>query len=459
MADTALAEPVADKEIASETPDFVYPVSIEDAGAATKKVTVAIPETRIKSAIADQFKELKSQAQVPGFRPGRVPAKLIEKKFSKDVREQVTRSLLQESYQQAVEKNNLQVLGDPDFGSDVKLELPETGDFSYSFQVEVVPEFIIPELGQLTVKKPKVDITDEHVQQALLNLREQQGVQNPVEDRGIQADDAVAADIAIKLGDEEIVQQKDQQFRVKAQSILGIQIDGLVETLAGAKVDEVRTVTVKAPDTHPAEKIRGQDVVVSFKITDVREIELAEINDDFLQQLGFEKQDELLKALRDEMENRVKNDIQNNLRDQVAKALLEQITIDLPAKLSTRQEAQIVQRRAMDLLQRGVAEDQIRQNIELLKTGATEEATRELKLLFVLNKISEQHNVEVSEGELNANIAAIAEQRGMRPEALKKQMETEGSLQTLFLRLREVKALDKILEQAKIEEVEAEKKA
>jgi len=106
-----------------------------------------------------------------------------------------------------------------------------------------------------------------------------------------------------------------------------------------------------------------------------------------------------------------------------------------------------------------VAEDQIRQNIELLKTGATEEATRELKLLFVLNKISEQHNVEVSEGELNANIAAIAEQRGMRPEALKKQMETEGSLQTLFLRLREVKALDKILEQAKIEEVEAEKKA
>ena len=454
MADTAIAETET-----TETPEFIYPVTVEDAGAATKKVTVAIPETRIASAIADQFKELKGQAALPGFRPGRVPAKLIQKKFSKDVREQVTRTLLQESYQQAVEKNQLQVLGDPDFGPEAKLELPETGDFSYSFSVEVVPHFTLPDLGQITVKKPKISITDEHVAQALLNLREQQGVLLPVEDRGAKEGDVVAADIHVKIGDETILHQHDQQIRVRAGAVLGIQIDALVTTLEGAKVDDVRTATVTAPEAHPTEKIRGKEVSVEFKIKDLRQLELAEINEEFLQQLGFEKQEELLAALRDEMENRVKNDVQNTLRDQVAKALLEQTPMELPARLSNRQEAEIVQRRAMDLLQRGMPEAQIRENLALLKTGATEEAQRELKTLFILTKVADEHKIEVGERELNASIAAIAEQRGLRPEALKKQMQSEGSLQTLFVRLREVKTLDKILEQAKVEEVEPEPKA
>jgi trigger factor len=466
MADTSSDTMVADAQTTQalaetpvETPEFIYPVTVENAGASAKKVTVGIPGTRIASAIADQYKELKGQATVPGFRPGRVPARLIQKKFSKEVREQVTRNLLQESYQQAIDKNQLKVLGDPDFGSDAKLELPDTGDFNYSFNVEVFPEFIIPDLTQITVKKPKISITDEHVAQALLNLREQQGVLLPVENRGAKENDIVAADVHVKIGDETILHQHDQQIRVRSGGVLGITVDALVATLEGAKVDDIRTATVTAPQDHPTEKIRGQEVLVEFKIKDLRELELAEINDDFLEQLGFKDQEELLQALRDEMENRVKNDVQNTLRDQVAKALLEQTSVELPVKLSVRQEIEIVQRRGMDLLQRGVPEAQIRENLALLQAGATEEANRELKTLFIMTKIADDQKIEVTERELNANIAAIAEQRGMRPEALKKQMETQGSLQSLYIRLREVKTLDKILEQVKVEEVEPETKA
>lgn len=450
-ADTAVAEGAQTEEA-----EFIYPVTVEDAGTATKKVTVEIPAQRIQDAIAEQFKELKSQAVLPGFRAGRAPQKLLEKKFSKDVRDQVTRTLLQESYQQAVEKNNLQVVGEPDFENPDSLKLPEEGDLKYTFSVEVQPEFTVPELSSLVIKKPKVQITDEHVQQALQNLREQQGVLNPVEDRGIKEHDVVAADIHVKVGDEVVLHQHDHQFRVRAGTVAGLKIDDLPKQLEGAKVDDTRTLNIKAPDDHPNEKLKGKDVVIEFKIKDIRELELAEINDEFLQQLGFEKEEELLAALREEMENRVKNDVQNAMRDQVAKALLEQTQIELPAKLSKRQEGRIVQRRAVDLLQRGVPEDQIRANIELLKQGASDEAVRELKLNFILNKIAQEQNVEVTEGELNGNIAAIAAQRGMRPEKLKQQMASDGSLQTLYIRLVELKAIDKILEHAKIEEVEPE---
>ncbi len=454
-ADTAVIEGAETQQAA---PAFIYPITVEDAGTATKKVTVEIPEAKIQSAIAEQFKELKTQAALPGFRPGRVPQKLIEKKFAKDVRDQVTSTLLRESYQQAVEKNNLQVIGEPDFEDEANLKLPEHGDLKYSFNVEVQPEFTVPDLGSLTIKKPKVQINEEHVQQALANLREQQGTLLPVEDRGIKEGDVASADIHVKVGEEVIQHQHDHQFRVRAGTVAGLKIDDLAARLEGAKVDETRTITLTAPEDHSNEKLKGKEVAIEFKIKDVREMELAEINDEFLQQLGFDKQEQLLAALREEMEIRVKNDVQNAMRDQVAKALLEATPIELPAKLSKRQEGRIVQRRAVDLLQRGIPEDQIRGNIELLQQGASDEAVRELKLNFILSKIAQDQNIEVTESELNGNIAAIASQRGIRPEKLKQQMTSEGSLQTLYVRLVELKAIDRILEHAKIEEVEPEKK-
>ncbi|MBC7785335.1 MAG: trigger factor [Burkholderiales bacterium] len=452
MADSAVAE------TQQEEAEFIYPIAVEEAGPGTKKVTVEIPAERIESSIAKQFKELRTQAQLPGFRPGKVPAKLIEKRFTKDVREQVTRTLLQESYQQAVEKNSLQVLGEPAFENEKDLALPESGPMKYTFSVEVQPEFTVPDLGSIEIKKPKIEIKDEHVDQALQNLREQQGTLLPVEDRGAQEGDVITADVHVKLGEEVILHQHDMQLKVKPGSVMAIKLDDLPKQLDGAKVDETRTITVNAGEKHPTEKIRGQEVAIEFKIKDLRQLELAEIDAQFLEQLGFENQQQLLDALREEMVNRIQSDVQNNMRDQVAKALLAAVTLELPAKLSDRQEARIVQRRAVDLLQRGVPEDQIVANLENLRGGAKEEAVRELKLNFILGKIAEDQGVEVNEGELNANIAGIAAQRNMRPEKLKQQMASEGSLQTLFVRLRELKAIDAIIEKAKIEEVEPEKK-
>src|SRR6476620_9251718 len=131
-ADTAVAE----GQQGEEQP-FQYDIKIEDAGPATKKVVVQIPKERVTEVLQKQFKELRQQAAVPGFRPVHAPPKLIEKRFSNDVKEQVRRSLISESYEQAVEKNSLQVLGEPQCDNPDLIQLPETGPLSFSFQVEV----------------------------------------------------------------------------------------------------------------------------------------------------------------------------------------------------------------------------------------------------------------------------------------------------------------------------------
>src|SRR6266513_283158 len=142
----------ATADTAETEQDFTYPIRVEDAGPATKKVHVEIPQDRITAKLEEQFKELRQQAAIPGFRVGHAPQKLIEKRFSQDVKDQVRRSLVSESYQQAVEKNKLQVIGEPQFDNPDAIQLKEDAGLSYSFQIEVQPEFTVPELKGLKVK-------------------------------------------------------------------------------------------------------------------------------------------------------------------------------------------------------------------------------------------------------------------------------------------------------------------
>src|SRR5215213_9844204 len=143
----------------AEKEDFTYSVKVEDAGPGTKKVSVEIPQERIQSKLAEQFKDLRKQAAIPGFRPGHAPQKLVEKMFASDVRNQVRGDLIRESYEQALEKNSLQVLGEPEFDNAEEIKLPDDGPLTYSFSVEVQPEFTLPDLKNLKVRKPRINVT------------------------------------------------------------------------------------------------------------------------------------------------------------------------------------------------------------------------------------------------------------------------------------------------------------
>ncbi len=440
--------------VAEQTEAFQYPIQIEDAGPATKKVVVEIPKERIDAKLAEQFKELRGAAAVPGFRPGHVPQKLLEKKFSADVREQVRRSLIGESYEQAVEKNNLQVIGEPVFADPKSLELKDNEGLKYSFEVEVQPELNLPELTGVKVNRPAIAITEDNVDQAMQNLREQQGLLVPVEDRGVEDKDYLVVDVEVKLDGELVGHQHDAQVVSRPGRIGGIDVADLDKQLAGMKAGEKRDVKVAVPETHPSEKIRGKEVNIEFSLKDIKKLELAEINDEFLADLGFENQQQLRDALREQMEERIKMDVQSALREQVHKYLLDSTTIEIPSRLSDRQAQRVVNRRAVDLMMRGMPEETIRANLEKLQVGAKDEAARELKLFFILQKIANDFGVDVDEGELNGRIAMIAAQRGERPEKLKQSMAKDGTLQNMYVQMREQKAVDKILETAEISEVD-----
>ena len=449
MSDAALQE-----ETAQQDESFDYPVEVEEAGPATKKVRVTIPRQRIEAMSERTMKELRVGAAMPGFRRGKAPRHIIEKRFGKVLRDQVQQDLLRESYQQALERNELAPLGDPEFDDPDNLKLPDEGDFSYSFTVEVEPEVALPSLDGLTVRKPKITIQDEHVQQALQNLREQQGSLMPVEDRGVEEKDYLIADVDVKAGEEPVAHQHDAQLIARPGRIAGVEIQDFADRVKGMKTGESRMLEVPVPESHPNEAIRGKTVRIELKLKDIKALEPAQIDEPFLESLGFSNQDELLEALREQMVERVDADIRNAMRRQVQDYLAENTQVELPAKLQQRQADLVVNRRAMNLLMRGMPREQVEANIEQVRQGAADQAQRDLKLFFVLSRFARERGVEVTEGELNGQIAMMAIEQGQRPETLRGQLEKDGRLQNLYSQLVEQKTLDSLIESAKVEEFE-----
>jgi trigger factor len=449
---TALVGPSEAAEGQEE--QFQYPIKVEDVGPGAKRISVEIPRERIEAKLKEQFKELRQQAAIPGFRSGHAPQKLIEKRFASDVKDQVRRALIGESYEQAVQKNALQVIGEPEFDDAEKIQLPEEGSLEYSFQVEVQPEITLPPLFGLKVRKPKIEIKEENIDQAMHNLREQQGALVPVEDRGVEAADYLIGDVHVKLDGNVIAHQNDAQVVARPGRIAGLQVDDLVEQLAGLKSGETRSIKVKVPDDHPNEQMRGKEVEVEIALKEIKKMELAAVTPAFLEDLGFENEKQLRDALREQMVEKINFDVQQAMREQVNRYLLQSVQLQLPEKLSQKQTDRVVSRRAVDLMTRGIPREQVEANVDRLRSGAADEAARELKLYFILQKVAAQQNVAVSEGELNGRVAMLAIQRGQRPEKLKQQMTKDGTLTNLYVQMLEQKAIDQVLARAQIEEVE-----
>lgn len=435
-----------------QAPAFV--IRVEDAGPATKKVHVEVPKEAVARRISEQYRELRQQALIPGFRKGRVPQKLLEKKFAADVREQVRSALIRESYEQAVEQNNLQVLGEPEFEDADKIKVEEEQPLTYSFSVEIQPEIALPELKGIKVKKPKIAVTDDHVNQAMKNLRDQQGSLIPVEDRGVETGDFLTGDVTVKVDGVVRSNQPGAQLVARPGRIAGLHIADLDAQLAGTKVGETRTVTMKVPDDSPVEGLRGKTIEIDVLVHSIKKLEPAEINQEFLESLGFSTEQELRDALREQMVERIDFDVKAAMRRQVLDHLLSKVEVTLPSKLSDRQTERVISRRAVDLLQRGVPRERIEAGVEHLKAGASDEAQRELKSFFILQKVAEVTGADVTEADLNNRIAMMAFQQGQRPERLKQALAKDGALANLYVSMREEAALDKLLEQAEIEEVE-----
>ena len=434
-------------------------VTIEDAGPCNKKVIIETPEEAIKKATEEQFKDLEKEAQIPGFRKGRAPRRLLEKRFGKEVGEQVKLKLLADASQSAVKDNELQTLGEPDVDFE-NIELPESGPMRFDFEIEVRPEFELPVLEGIPVTKTKLEVTDEQIDREVEQMRRLSGVWTPRdEEEAVEAEDQIIADVILKVeGVEEDEKLDNSEIYVRANGFVGaVPVEKLDELLVGAKAGETKETSVEVPKTFFREEYRGKKVDVKIDIKDIKWLKPGELDESIFSQIGVEDEDELREKIQDTLQGRLEQQSRTEMTEQIYKHLLDNTDFELPLDIVGEQAMMVLQRQYTNLIMRGLSREQIDEQLEQLQAGSEQQAEQQLKTFFIMDKVAEKLDISVTEEEINGNIAQLAMQRQQRPEKMREQMERDGSLAQFSLQVRQDKCIAKLLETANVTEKKARK--
>jgi trigger factor len=433
-------------------------VTIEDAGPCKKKVIIEIPEESIKTATDEQYETLRKDALVPGFRKGRAPRRLLEKRFGKETSEQIKLKLLADASDYALKNKELDALRDPDIDYE-KIELPEEGPMKFDFEIEVRPEFDLPNLEAIPVTKSKLEITDGQIDRELEQLRKWSGIWTPRKDEPAEVDDQIIADAILKAEDVEEEEKLDNiEIYVRPNGFVGaVPVENLDEVLAGAKEGDTKTTTVDVPKTYFREQYRGKKVDIQITIKDIKYLKPAAIDENFLKRFEVDDENQLREKIQDSLQSRLEQQARAEMTEQIYKYLLDNTDFDLPLDVVAEQSTSLLQRQYTNLLMRGLPREQIDQQMEQLRAGSEQQAKQQLKTFFIMDKIADKLEIDVTEEEINGHIAQLAVQRGQRPERMREQMLRDGSLAQFRLQVREDKCIAKLLESAKITEQKAKK--
>jgi len=424
-------------------------VKVESLAACKKRLSITLSREEIKAKMEERYAELEQEAQVPGFRPGRAPRRLVEKRFHEAVEDETRIKLITESLTKALEEQKLDVIGEPDLDPE-KIEMPADGPLTFTIDLEVRPEFEAPDYIGIPVNVEQPTVGDAEVAQSLERLRESHGRLEEVPAGGEAKDnDIVTGDVAIQAGDVVVLDRQSVRMPASAIVIEGIRLEKFGELLKGVKAGETRTTKMTIDQTAEKEDLRGKEVELRVK---VNRIERVALPDDaaVLKATDHEDMDALKRTLRRELEGRSDQVFRERQENALHGWLMEQAKFDLPEELAKRHANSLLQRTVMGLQYRGVPVDEIEKRLEEIRGASTERAARELKLMFILDAIAKKEKVEATDAEVDARVRFMAVQQGRRDDRLREEMEAEGALANLRSQIRDDKVTRLLLEKAKI---------
>ncbi|HJZ57457.1 MAG TPA: trigger factor [Gemmataceae bacterium] len=436
---------------------LVQTVEISDVGPCKKHVKVTVERKQIDERLDEKYTELvqSDQPQVRGFRPGKAPRKLIERRYHESVTDEVKTQVLMASLEQLAEEQQISPLSPPDLDPN-QIEIPEAGPFVYEFDIEVRPEFDLPDYKGLKLRRPVHTFTAAETEREKKRLLERYGQLAPKEgdNPAVELDDYITADVEIKFRDRLL--NKLQEVRVKVDKQLALS-DGVAENfgkvMIGSKAGDVRTVDITLSQEIGSEVLRGQKVQATFTVQDVKIVRPPELTRDLLEGAfgvstpeGF---DELVTSL---LERRLEYTQRQEARKQVLDQIAAAANWELPRDMLQRQARRTLSRRVMEMKNAGMSDAQIQGRRRLLEQDVIQSTAAALKEHFVLQKIAEQEKLEIEDEDIDLEVERIADQSGESPRKVKARLEREDLMEALATDLLERKALDLILASATYED-------
>jgi trigger factor len=434
---------------------IVQQVDVSDSGPCKKHVKVTVDRASIDSRLDKQYSKLRFEANVAGFRPGKTPRKVVERRFHKEVTEQVKGELLMQSLEQLSEEIEITPLSPPNLNP-YKIEIPESGPLVYEFDVEVPPQFELPAYKGLKLKKPTKTYSNEEVEAATRQWLSEHGqiVPKP-EGSKVELGDIIVADVTSKFGDRVLNEVSECPVRVEQQLALkdGVSKD-FGAKMKGARAGEKRTVDVTLSSRAADAELRGKTIKVTLDIKDVKTVRLPELTPEFLSaHYGVRTPEQLQEAIRVLLERRLEYLQLQSYRNQIVSLLSKDNKWDLPRDLLERQAKRAFARRVMEMRSQGISDQEIEGRRRVLEEDVVRSTANSLVEHFILQRIAQEEKIDINDDDIEAEVERIAAANNESPRRLRARLEKEDMLEVLATEILERRALSFILENAEWEEV------
>jgi trigger factor len=418
--------------------------------------TAAVRETYDR--VSDQYAK---QANVPGFRKGHAPRAVVRSRYKNEIRAQALQELIPEAVNDAISKLEVNALGEPDVQLDNPEALEKFGDGPIAVKVilEVLPKVELKDYKGIEAVRRTRPVTDENVDEMLQALRETSAVMQPVEDRGAVLDDTVTVNVEGKFIDgkgesaeEENIKADDVEVTLGGK---GVQQE-FTDNLIGVKADDEKTFIVDYPEDFSSKGLAGRKVEYTAKVMAVRVKELPELDDEWARSLGedFESLDTLRAKVREDLKNRAGQEADHRLRAELIGKLNASHQFEVPQSLIDGQTSYRLESVVRDMMGRGI--DPRAQEINW--DGAREElkgqAEEDVRGSLLLERIAEEEKIDVSNEEIETEIEALARGSRQSIEQVRSVLTKEGGERSIANRLRNRKALDLLVENARVTDEE-----
>ena len=402
--------------------------SVETLGALQRRLNAFIPQQQIRGEIEARLKRLGRTAKVHGFRPGKVPFKILEQQYGAQVQEEVIGDVLQRSFADEARANSLRVAGYPDF--ELKAANPDAGQIEYSATFEVYPEVVLGDVSAESVERVTYALSEADVENTITTLRKQRAVFEPV-DRAAQNDDQVRIDFSGTLGGVVFEGGEAKDFSV----VLGQRrmLADFEDAIVGMKAGETKSFDMTFPENYHGKDVAGKQVTFTITLHSVEAPHLPELNSELAKSLGIKDGDvnKLKAEIRDnltrETERRIKARNKNNVMD----VLLKVCQLEVPKALLDSEVQNLMEQAAQDMQERGM---KIPQGMSLPPDLFVEQAQKRVKLGLILAELVKRHDLGAKPEQVKALVQDYA-QSFERPEEVVKWHYGDPS------RLREAEAM------------------
>jgi trigger factor len=421
--------------------------STEQSNPCQRELTIEIPADVVKAETDSIVNKYQKLARVPGFRKGKVPASMVRQRFAEDIKSEIVETLVPRYFREETKKQNLAPVSQPRV-TDLHIHEGEPLKFKATF--EILPEFKVAPYDDIRVTTLDTNVSDQDVETALNNLRDQQATYNAVEEDRPLADGDFA--VAGFKGTPKEAEQDADSKPVEVDEIM-VEIGGkntipeFSENLRGAKPGDQRTFDVKYADDFADKRLAGKSMTYEVNVKGIKTRSVPELNDSFAKELSsdFNTLDELRNRLRENMKAEKEHEAEHQGKDKLVEELVKRNDFPVPEAMLNDQIDLRLERGLRALAAQGMkTEDMKRMDLPRLRAGQREAALREVKASLILEKIADEEKIEVSDEQMEQEMEALSAQSKQPLEQVRARLTQDGGLDRIRHRIRNEKALDSL---------------